>query len=258
MSKSKKRKETIPAAQILDESKRKNPAWRSKREQNKYNSLPRKRYMIFTEGTKTEPKYFEKFKILAEASTHDAQSAIQRNFIVTVELIGKGKNTLSLLDSAATHLDKNGVTDVNVWCVFDQDDFPKCNFDNCVSHAEALSDDSKNISFHLAWSNQCIEYWFLLHFVLYDVDNSRSNYIEVLSEHFQKHANKKYAKNDDDIFSILTFQGDPKLAIKRAKMREEHVGNFHPSFAPPRTHVFKLVEELAQYITDPEIRARYL
>ena len=45
------------------------------------------------------------------------------------------------------------------WLVYDKDDFPLDNFDNTQFEAEA----KKDVEMAVAWSNESIELWFLLH-----------------------------------------------------------------------------------------------
>lgn len=94
--------------------------------------------LIVCEGKNTEPSYFRKFKL----ST------------ITVEAIGEGYNTISLVERAG-QLAQNKDYD-QIWCVFDKDDFPVSDFNNAIAIAEAQN-------FKVAYSNQAFEYWIILH-----------------------------------------------------------------------------------------------
>ncbi len=83
----------------------------------------------------------------------------------------------------------------------------------------SLNKSQKNVTYRVAWSNQCIEYWFILHFCYYDSDNLRQYYKDNLNPNFKTKGLPPYKKNDKDIFEKLTQFGDPKLAIRYAKRR---------------------------------------
>lgn len=49
----------------------------------------------------------------------------------------------------------------DVWLMYDKDDFPLDDFDNTQYSALSRKDIRK---YKVAWSNECIELWFVLHF----------------------------------------------------------------------------------------------
>ena len=75
------------------------------------------------------------------------------------------------------------------WLVYDKDDFPYDNFDNTQFSAEKR----KGSKIRVAWSNECIELWFLLHFQEYVSNNGREQYIKKLNEYFG------YSKSREDL-----------------------------------------------------------
>ena len=97
------------------------------------------RILIVCEGERTEPRYLEAFPVTS----------------LTVEVHGTGRNTLSLVEEAA-RLHRKKRFD-KVWCVFDRDSFPKEAFNAALQKARTLG-------FEVAWSNECFEVWYLLHF----------------------------------------------------------------------------------------------
>lgn len=101
---------------------------------------------------------------------------------------------------------------------------------------------------HATWSNQRIEFWFLLHFCFYTNNNHRSDYIRLLSDKFKEHGLKKYEKNTADLFGILMKYCNPKQAIKYSKRILKEAGNNAPASIAPATTVHILVEELAKYL----------
>lgn len=115
---------------------------------------------------------------------------------------------------------------------------------------QVLNQISPDVQYHAAWSNECIEFWFLLHFSYYTSNNHRTEYIEFLNNKFIELGIGKYAKNMENIFDILMNNGSPKLAIRYAKrIINEHQG-VTPAMIAPGTKVYELVEELAKYLPD--------
>lgn len=104
----------------------------------------KKKILIVGEGVHTEPSYFEKFR---EPGVH-------------VVAIGLGEGTRKLVHDVESHKrveeEKLGFTFDEVWVAFDKDSFP--DFDQAISEAKAKG-------YHVAYSNQAIEYWFILHFM---------------------------------------------------------------------------------------------
>ena len=65
---------------------------------------------------------------------------------------------------------------------------------NIEELVEKLNKDNSELQYHAAWSNECIEFWFLLHFAYYTANNHRSEYIMFLNDKFQKIGLGKYQK----------------------------------------------------------------
>lgn len=117
--------------------------------------------------------------------------------------------------------------------------------------------DCNGIQYHAAWSNQCIEYWFLLHFEYLTAAVSRDAYLKKLSQYLKLKGNLSYAKNMDDLFRILTENGNPKQAIQWADKRLKEERDKQPADINPGTTVQNLVRELARYFPE-EVKERYL
>ncbi len=124
-----------------------------------------------------------------------------------------------------------------VWLMYDKDDFPLDNFDNTQYSAEGKTGTRQ---YRVAWSNECIELWFLLHFQDLSANVGRERYRELLKEYCQ------YEKNMKTIFEILRDKTD--VAIARAKRQYETYGNIAPSQMCPATRVYQLIEELQRYM----------
>ncbi len=208
------------------------------------------RYYIFCEGEQTEPKYFDGFKRLIEKNPVYCD-------MVLIEIEPCGAETMRVIGMAESYVQKNHIIKGQIWCVYDKDSFPASDFNKVVERAEHLNHENPDIQYRTAWSNECIEYWFLLHFAYYTSNNHRTEYIKFLNEKFDSLGLGKYRKNMTETFDILMNEGDPKLAVKYAKrIIKEHAGDV-PANIAPGTKVYELVEELAKYLPE-EQKARFV
>ena len=106
------------------------------------------------------------------------------------------------------------------------------------------------MQYHAAWINECIEFWFLLHFAYYTANNHRTEYIAFLNDKFRELGIGKYQKNMKDIFNILMEKGNPKLAIRYAKRIMKDGQGKMPADIAPGTKVYGVVEELVKYLPE--------
>jgi hypothetical protein len=124
----------------------------------------RKRILIFCEGEKTEPNYFEGLIETFKLSSVDLTDG--RTLDITVD--GGKKDTLRLVESAKAQQKVVGgrLRYDEIWCVFDKDSFGDDNFDNAIHKTEATSvqDEDGRPWLKAAWSNQSFELWYVLHF----------------------------------------------------------------------------------------------
>ncbi len=196
----------------------------------KRNVPKRKQYSfiyIFTEGTKTEPIYFESKK-----------SEIRRNDI-KIEIKGSGYNTVSLVDYVLDFIKENKIdlTIDECWVVFDKDDFVE-DFDNAINKAE--TNDLK-----VAYSNEAFELWFLLHFSFMSSAIGRKDYNKKVTENLRRlTGNKKYKySKTTGIYSLIKDRESD--AIKNAKkLLKQHTGEKSFLKKNPSTTVHLLVERL--------------
>lgn len=113
-------------------------------------------FLIICEGVNTEPDYFNAFRLTS----------------ATVKAIGQGMGTLALVQKAINIKEQErqrGRTYNQNWVVFDKDDFPENDFNSAILSA-------RQNGFEVAYSNQAFEFWFLLHFNLYQGALHRSRY----------------------------------------------------------------------------------
>lgn len=194
--------------------------------------------MIVSEGKKTEPIYLRGFVARINAKY---KNIVKENHI---EVYGTGRNANGLI-RFVDRMRANGDWEKfeKFWLVYDKDDFPLDNFDNTQFEAEAR----KDVKMAVAWSNESIELWFLLHFQDYISNNGREQYIKILSENFE------YSKVREDLFDKLMELGsleDAKRRAKKAYMDCIASGITAPSAMVPVTRMFELVEELEGYLKE--------
>ncbi|MBR6003527.1 MAG: RloB domain-containing protein [Lachnospiraceae bacterium] len=223
--------------------------WKKKRRQE-FLEMRRFKYYIFCEGQQTEPLYFEGFKKLIE------KNAIYKNMVL-IEIEPCQAETLRVIEMAEEYVKRNHITEGQVWCVYDKDSFPAKRFNGVVERAESLNKDNPKLQYHTAWSNECIELWFILHFAFYDSNNHRSEYIDFLNKQFKAMGIGKYAKNMSTIFDILMDKGDPKKASKYAKKLLSTGKGKTPAEIAPGTKVYELVEELAKYLPE-DVKEKFI
>jgi hypothetical protein len=177
----------------------------------------RQRFLIVCEGAKTEPNYFRSFRVPG----------------IVVDVQGVGENP-SRLVSTAQALNQEDEYD-QVWCVFDRDDWPVQDFNNAIQKAHALG-------FHVAYSNEAFELWYVLHFEFLNTGIPRSQYIAKLSGCLER----KYRKNSDTIYEDLFDR--QTIALKHAEKLLSQYEIVKPAHDNPSTTVHLLVKELNKFI----------
>jgi hypothetical protein len=223
--------------------------WKKKRRQE-HLEMKEYRYYIFCEGQRTEPYYFEGFKRLIE------ENPIYRDMVL-IEIEPCQAETMRVIGMAERYVEKNKIKKGQVWCVYDKDSFPASDFNGVVNRAERLNQESQELQYHAAWSNECIEFWFLLHFTYYTSNNHRAEYQSFLNDKFWALGVGKYRKNMRNIFDILMEKGTPKLAIRYAKRIIKDGEGKTPTEIAPGTTVYELVEELAKYLPE-KVKNRFV
>lgn len=199
-----------------------NKRWAKKPTKRKVQTTPQRVYfLIVCEGEKTEPNYFNAFKSELPKGT------------VKLEVVGKGRDTIHLLDEATKIRDeriKQGRTIDRTWVVFDKDSFLPNKFDKAVY-------DSQKNGMGAAWSNEAFELWFLLHFQDVGPMDRQS-----CSEELGRCIGKTYQKNDPGMFTLLKDKMDDAMA--RARRLVNQSKDIPPHAANPCTRVHELIDEL--------------
>lgn len=214
-------------------------AWKKKR-RIEYLEKKKYRFYIFCEGEQTEPLYFSGFKKQIE------ENPIYKDMVL-IQIEPCGAETMRVISMAEDYVQSNGITRGQIWCVYDKDSFPAERFNGVAERAASLNKNNTELQYHVAWSNECIEFWFLLHFANYTSNNHRTEYIEFLSKKYKELGLGNYEKNRPDTFHILGKYGKEDLAIRYAKRIIEENEGKTPTEIAPGTTVYELVEELRKY-----------
>ena len=211
-----------------------NKAWkRSRRDRAKL--ISPEYHLIVTEGTKTEPQYFNSISNVINQKYHEK---------IQLEIHGEGRGTMQLLEKATNIVRSSVKVFKHVWIVFDIDDFPPERINQTAEECKNLTNEETE--YHALWSNQCIELWFMLHFNLVESDLHRSEYIPKLSEWLSNIGQGKYVKNREDIYDVLHPYLDD--AIRNAKKLDDHNRNKTPANSAPGTKIHELLERLKPYL----------
>ena len=184
-----------------------------------------RRILIVCEGEKTEPNYFKSFP--ANPVVYDA-----------IKVAGVGNNTCFVVNEAIRLRDKavkEGEPYIEVWAVFDKDDFTVSDFEKAVQIAAGNY-------IKCAYSIESFELWYLLHFNYYDTGISRNEYIKKLSSLL----GKPYNKNDETMYKTLFRKMN--TAIKNASTLYTRQCCKSLTEQNPVTLVFQLVQRLTESV----------
>ena len=110
--------------------------WMSKRRDSRRKIKP-EYHLIVTEGTDTEPQYFEAIKSIINETCGEH---------VQLEIHGQGDNTLSLFRRAMALANQSLNGYRHIWVVYDTDDFPPEHINSVVDYCEAASTEER--TFH--------------------------------------------------------------------------------------------------------------
>ena len=197
-------------------------------------------HLIASEGTETEPQYFGAIQRIINSKYRDR---------IQLKVEGIGDNTVNLLMKARQYVQNNGIVFKHVWIVYDTDDFLAENIDMVAQLCEEYSTQGETI-YHAVWSNQCVELWYLLHFMYMDTDIDRSRYWPKLSDCLKNMGAGSYEKNRPDMYEVLRPYMD--IAIANAKRLDKQNEGRKPSESAPGTKVYELVEMLRPYLLDTQ------
>jgi len=186
-------------------------AARAKRQEEILEQKPNN-WLLIAEGEKTEPLYFETILELVNET-------LPSKYKIKYDTCGKGYNTTSLVKVAEkiqykydSIMGKKTIPYGKVFVIFDKDDFSESDFNEAVALCRANG-------FIALWSNQAIEFWFLLYFNFCQGKINRSLYESRLNKALKAKGatDFSYRKNDVTCFKQIIELGSLKNARKRAK-----------------------------------------
>ena len=190
-----------------------------------------KTFLIICEG-QTEKLYFQSFPVVS----------------ATVEVVDtKGRTKIQLVEYAENQIENFGNTYDEVWCVFDMDvkrgEKEFADFDNAINKAIALK-------YKVAYSNDCFELWFYLHFEFTEQKHLRTFYYKALGKLWNISSAKGLKKSAFSKTIYHQLLNDEKAnqskAIKRAEKLYHDKSDLLCHQQNPVTTVFQLVEMLNQ------------
>ncbi|MCK9477838.1 MAG: RloB family protein [Candidatus Muirbacterium halophilum] len=120
--------------------------------------------LIVCGGEETEPNYFKSFPVKTE--------------VVEVDIIPTNRDPLKVVEKAINLSDKSRKSSPynQCWCVFDKDDFDKGD-----SFKKAII-KACQYNINIAYSIECFELWYLLHYDFLNTTIKREDYILKLNK----------------------------------------------------------------------------
>ena len=191
----------------------------------------RESFLILCEGERTEPYYFNAFRL--------ATATVRALPVTPGDAMAVVRAAIKRLD---TETDSGKVYD-HYWVVFDKDATPN----NVFNAAIALAQDN---GFRVAYSNQAFELWFLLHFNYISGRMHRNQYANRLTDllgfPYSKHA-------DTARLMFRALYDRQPLAIENARrLYNQHTeadsaAPRNPAAEESSTTVYELVELLRTF-----------
>ncbi len=198
-------------------------------------------YLILTEGTQTEPGYFNGLKKYIDDMVNRGQLAIRP----VIDCKGEGRGTSRLLQIAERYVDRGRRNYQHVWLVFDRDNFT--DFDVAIECA-------KEKGYGVAWSNACFEVWLCLHRQYYETEAVPDEWSIRLRNAMRSELSAKNAQKTDEaqnLFPLLSADGGLQKAVKNARKLDETYEDYvRPSQRNPCTKVYELILELKPYLKE--------
>lgn len=207
----------------------------SRKSKLKSKKLAPANYLIVCEGKQTEPNYFNGLR----KKINEKYGSKVDVLIPSIEIKGTGENTTAIVKYTSKYVNYSNKIYEKVWVVFDKDDYSDEQFDKAIN----------NCDYNVAWSNPNFELWILSHFKRISRAISKNEVLDELEKEFQKNGLGTYRKNDKDIFEKISDDEKLNRAIKNCEYMEKKNKDIQPSKRNPTTMVYKIVQELKEYIS---------
>lgn len=183
------------------------------------------RFLILTNGEKTEPNYFNGFiKSLPQAMQDNIQISVLHCELNNLEYEIQRKKANAQYSKTYIVLDKDRESEKTL---------------------KKVKSIAKRNDCHIIFSAPCIEYWFLKHFNT-TVTFTESKYLPASQQcitELKKHI-INYNKNNEDIYNTITSKGNEKTAIELAKKEYKPYKNKNLYDINNATNVYELIEEI--------------
>lgn len=187
------------------------------------------RIKIFCNSLETEVNYFKSFKLEIEK----AKISDLKIEVVPTQKEG-GKDPLTAVKFANNN---RGDAD-RVWVVFDKDHY-KIN--------EAIKLAEKN-EIDVAWSNECFELWYILHFHNVVTFMDRTQCLNKIKNLFREKLKKEYEKNGINHYELLKKNINNAISFAKHQHQLVQLDKKTPDASNPCTTVYQLVEYLLERI----------
>lgn len=158
--------------------------------------------------------------------------------IPNIEVKGTGKNTTDLTQYVKKFVNYSSKVYGKVFVVFDKDDYDDNQFNKAI----------KDCEYNSCWSNPNFELWILVHLKKVSKFISKDNVLKELNKEFQNRGFGNYSKNDKNIFEKVTKDKNLYIALENCKYMEELNSNEQFARRNPMTKVYKIIEELDEYL----------
>lgn len=200
-------------------------------------------WLLICEGIETEVNYFTEV-------IKDINKRLDIKKKIKCEIHGEGIGTTNLVKKAEqllSYVDKHNKKSKEyskIFIAFDKDSFSPSAFNGAIEKCQ-------NSGFIPLWSNEAIEYWFLLHFNYIEGHISRIDYEKKINECFKQVGSKhKYQKNDPKIYQKLCELGSLEKAMINARKIHNKLSKVSPAKAVSCTTVYKFFDEIDETIKE--------
>lgn len=182
-------------------------------------------YLIVTNGEKTEINYFKSFY-------ESLDDNIKKYVTIDYEVCPINK-----LIKKASEKSSQSPNTYRVWLVFDTDKDTKI--------IKEIVNDANTYGYNIAFSNPCIELWFLAYFEKSPTYKNNPNITasKQCINDLKKYISE-YEKKDKKIYEILTTKGNEEKAIKTAKKKYSSYDNKNILEMYGATNVYELIEKI--------------
>lgn len=181
---------------------------------------PKRRFILFCEGKKTEPAYFDAIKRACSSALIDVEIVPAVGVPYTIaESASQRARSEGLARSSRRRMNSFEETD-QVWAVFDRDEHPR--FNDAVMLCN-------QVGVHVARSNPCFELWLILHeqdHDRYETRQATQKLLEQIRPDYAREHGK--APNCDDLVTRVE-QAEQRAQAQLARREDSGIPFGNPS-----------------------------